>query len=78
MDDLFTISPCGYKTTEMNEYINCKTAEKRLQFGTKKCIKLHVGRTKNETLCKDLSVDGWKVEVETDNKSGKSFQSESY
>ena len=78
VDDLFTISPCGYKTTEMNEYINCKTAEKRLQFGTKKCIKLHVGRTKNETLCKDLSVDGWKVEVETDNKSGKSFQSESY
>ena len=47
VDDLFTISPCGYKTTEMNEYINCKTAEKRLQFGTKKCIKLHVGRTKN-------------------------------
>ena len=42
---------------------------KRLQFGTNKCVKLHVGRTKSETLCKDLSVGGWKVQVETDPKT---------
>ena len=32
VDDLFTISTCGYKTTKMNQYINSKTAMKRLQF----------------------------------------------
>ena len=48
----------------------------RLQFGTKKCVKLHVGRTKSETLCKDLSVGGWKIQVETDPKTGKIYQNE--
>ena len=33
VDDLFTISPCGYKTTMMSQYINSKTAMKKLQFG---------------------------------------------
>ena len=58
VDDLFTISTCGYKTTMMNQFINTKTALKRLQFGTTKCVKLHVGRSCNKTLCRDLCVDG--------------------
>ena len=58
VDDLFSISSCGLKTTAMNSFINTKTALKKLQFGTSKCIKLHVGKTCNETLCKDLYVDG--------------------
>ena len=78
VDDLFTISPCGYQTTKLNQFINSKTAEKRLQFGTSKCIKLHVGQTCNAALCKDLYVDGWKTEVETDPVTGKCFQSEHY
>ena len=76
VDDLLTISTCGYKTTLMNQYINCKTALKKLQFGTKKCIKLHVGKSYNKTLCKDLTVGGWKVEVESDPDTGKSYYSE--
>ena len=43
VDDLFTISVCGYKTTMMNQFIQTKTSMKRLQFPTKKCVKLHVG-----------------------------------
>ena len=34
VDDLLTISSCGFKTTQINQYLNSKTAEKRLQFGT--------------------------------------------
>ena len=78
VDDLFTISPCGSSTTKLNQYINSKTAEKRLQFGTSKCIKLHVGQTCNKELCKDLYVDEWTVDVETDPVTGKCFQSEYY
>ena len=45
VDDLFTISVCGYKTNLMNKFINTKTAMKKLQFGTSKCVKMHVGKT---------------------------------
>ena len=43
---------------------------KQLQFGPSKCIKMHIGRTCIETLCKDVDVFGWKVEVKTDTKTG--------
>ena len=76
VDDVFAISACGYKTEKMNQYINHKTALKKLQFGTSKCVKLHVGRTCNESQCNDLYVDGWKVEVLTDEKTGKCYQNE--
>ena len=70
VDDLFTISTCGFKTNMLNNFINSKTAMKKLQFGTKKCIKLHVGKSCNETLCRDLYVGGWKVDIETDVSTG--------
>ena len=38
VDYLFTISRCGYETTLMNQFLNTKTAMKRLQFGTAKCL----------------------------------------
>ena len=78
VDDLFTISKCGFKTTMMNQFINSKSAMKKLQFGTTKCIKLHVGRTCNKTFCKDLNVDGLKLEVVEDTHSGKIVQKESF
>jgi hypothetical protein len=49
---------------------------KRLQFGTTKCVKLHVGKLQNETLCQKLSIGGWKVEVTTDTHTGKCTQNE--
>ena len=78
VDDLFTISNCGFKTTMMNQFLNSKTAMKRLQFGTKKCVKMHVGRTCNATMCKDLFVDSWNLKVETDPVSGKCVQHENF
>jgi hypothetical protein len=76
VDDLFAISVCGFKTNLLNKYINTKSATKKLQFGTTKCVKLHVGKRCNQTLCGDLHVDGWKLNVETDPVTGQTFQTE--
>ena len=70
IDDLLTMSECGYKTRLMNEFINFKTGTKRLQFGAKKCIKMHIGRANSKTLCNDLFVGEWKNEVVSDPQSG--------
>jgi hypothetical protein len=54
---------------------------KRLQFGKMclaKCVKLHVGKTQNETLCEKLTVGGWKLEVTTDSNTGKCLQAEHF
>ena len=76
VDDLLTISECGYKTNLMNQYINFKTGTKRLQFGTSKCIKMHIGKQNSDTLCKDVYVSEWKEEVVTDSNTGKCRKSE--
>ena len=76
VDDLFTITTCGYKTNLMNKFINTKSALKKLQFGTSKCVKLHVGKTCNKTLCGDLHVDGWKENVVTDPVTGQTYLEE--
>ena len=60
----------------MKEYINIKSALKRLQFDTAKCIKLHVGKTCNETLCKDLFIDDCKIKVERNDDTGEIAQTE--
>ena len=78
VDDLLTISSCNFKTTLMNQFINTKTGMKRLQFWTSKCVKMHIGKSCNELMCKDLFVGGWNVKVETDEVSGKSTRVESY
>ena len=51
---------------------------KKLQFGTSKCFKLHVGKTVDETLCRDLFVDGWKIDLVEDAETGKVEQIESF
>ena len=42
------------------------TNSKKLQFGAKKCKKLHVGHVHEEFKCQDLSVEKW-TEVEVTN-----------
>ena len=71
VDDLFTISECGVKTSLLNQFINVKTATKKLQFRTTKCIKMHIGKSENEALCKDLHVGGWRIDVIDDAVTGK-------
>ena len=76
IDDLLTISECGDKTKLINEYINFKTGSKRLQFGTSKCIKMHIGKTNSETLCQELYVGEWKNEMQYDPQTGESKMNE--
>ena len=45
----------------MNAFINIKTAEKGLQFGTKKCKTMLVGKNTKNVLNNNLSVDTWSV-----------------
>ena len=70
VDDLICISECGPQTVQLNSYINYKASSKKLQFGTEKCKKMHIGQTKEDHKCKDLHIDGWKEEVVEDNIMG--------
>ena len=51
----------------LNEFINQKAAMKKLQFGVEKCVKLHVGKNCSESLCPQLTVDEWKLDLTADN-----------
>ena len=59
VDDLICIAECGFKTAMLNAYIKLKTNSKRLQFGYKKCKKMHVGKYCESFKCKCLKVDSW-------------------
>ena len=60
VDDALLVSECGYKSAMLNTFINTKTNIKKLQYGTAKCFKMHVGGKCIEEVCPDLSIDGWK------------------
>ena len=61
VDDLACVSVCGLETVQMNGFINAKMNIKKLQFGEKKCYRMHIGRKNN--YCPDLYIDSWKVET---------------
>ena len=44
-DDTLGISECGYKTRAMNEFLNYRTNLMNLQYGSTKCVKMHIGKT---------------------------------
>ena len=60
VDDALLVSECGYKSAMLNTFINTKTNIKKLQYGTAKCFKMHVGKKCIEEVCPDLFIDGWK------------------
>ena len=69
-DDTLGISVCGYKSKQMNEFLNIRTNIMNLQFWYDKCEKVHIGQTHNKDKCPDLSVDSWKEQI-SENKNGK-------
>ena len=70
IDDLLCVSECGQQSYMMNAFINHKTSIKKLQFGTKKCKKLHIGKDSENYKCGKLSVDKWtEIEVKNDNNN---------
>ena len=50
VDDIVGITEAGFKAQELNAYINIKTAEKRLQFGVKKCKSMLIGKKSDNVL----------------------------
>ena len=60
IDDVLSISECGFKTTMVHAFIKTKTDEKKLQFGANKCKKMHVGKICQAFKCQTLKVDNWK------------------
>ena len=63
VDDLIGVTEAGYKSHQMNAYLNLKTADKYLQFGQDKCKTMFVSKKKEveEYLHSQLEVDTWKV-----------------
>ena len=45
----------------MNVFLNVKTAEKCLQFGSKKCKTMLIGKNMENIINSELTVDKWKV-----------------
>jgi hypothetical protein len=70
VDDALAVSECGYKTNMLNSFINTKTNMKKLQYGVKKCFKMHVGKTCVKEICPDLYVDGWKLKEVSEVEAG--------
>ena len=63
IDDVLSVSECGFKTTAAHAFITFKTDSKKLQFGAKKCKKLHIGKNRENFKCQTLKLDNWE-EVE--------------
>ena len=63
VDDLLGVSEQGYKSEQLNGYVNVKTADKDLQFGSNKCNFMVVSKVKSKSyINSNLFVDSWKLE----------------
>lgn len=78
VDDTIAVTEAGYKATEMNTFMNIKTAEKGLQFGAKKCKSMLVGNNTEKVLKSKLFVDKWSVEHKENRATGDTDLVEKY
>ena len=63
VDDLLGVSVVGYKAEQLNGFVNVKTADKDLQFGSDKCNDMIISKVKTEPLLiPELFVDSWKLD----------------
>ena len=70
IDDVLCVSECGHKTAMLNSFLKFQSDSKKLQFGVKKCKKLHVGHKTHDFLCPDLAVPKWEEVLEKDEING--------
>ena len=59
VDDLIGVTEIGYKSNQLNAYVNVRTADKDLQFGSNKC-KVMVVSKPHQFQKPDLTVEPWK------------------
>ena len=62
IDDVFCISNCGPESTQIQEYINIKTASKKLQYAIDKTFCMHVGKTNPGYTCENSYIDSWRCD----------------
>ena len=41
-DDTLGMSTCGLKSEEINKFLNMQTNKMNLQYGSEKCVKMHI------------------------------------
>ena len=78
VDDIIGVTNAGHEAQQMNALINIKTAEKRLQFGVKKCKSMLVCKDSENVLNSHLKIDKWSVTHEDDPDTGGSVLQETY
>ena len=62
VDDLISVAEAGFKSEQLNVFVNVKTANKDLQFGSDKCTFMMVSKMKlKEFYEPELFVDSWKL-----------------
>ena len=62
MDDLLGVAEAGYKSEQLNVFVNVKTADKDLQFGSDKCSFMMVFKMKPKDYHNtELFVDSWEM-----------------
>ena len=72
VDDVVTISECGYKSVMTNSYMQSKTNSKKLQYGISKCKKIHIGKQCEDFKCHSLFVDSWEEREVKNEHDGRS------
>ena len=60
--NLIGIAEAGYKTDQLNSFVNAKTADKDLQFSHEKCKSMLVSKVKHKSYHKaNLTVEAWEL-----------------
>ena len=75
VDDLIGVAEAGFKSHQLNSYINVKTSDKYLQFGKEKCQAMLISkkRTVDEYLFSKLEVDTWKTTFDKEENMEETF-----
>ena len=59
VDDIANIARCGLDSALASAHLNAQTNHKNLQFGSSKCVKMHVGIS--SVVCPDNRIDTWSL-----------------
>ena len=70
-NDLLVISKCGYKTDLAVAYLNSQSSFNYLQFGLSKCVKMYVGKTRQNFKCSSVYLDNWTSKENVNKETGK-------
>jgi hypothetical protein len=75
VDDLIGVAEAGYKSDQLNAFVNAKTADKDLQFGHNKCKTMLISKGKHQSYHKPkLTVDPWELNHEEDGNIREEFK----